>query len=613
MPDLFFQIVLLAAASITAQWCAWRLHVPAILFLLGLGFVLGPMTGLLQPKLLLGDALSPAVSAAVAIILFEGALHLRLADLREARGGVRRIIFIGAPVGCALISAAAYYIGGLELAVAITLGGMLVVTGPTVIMPMLRHALLNPRTGAILKWEGIVNDPIGVIFAVLAYEYFLLKETTTSGFFVFTHGAIIVMVTIGSYAAAHLVKRLFERGLMPEYLKAPFVLTVVLGIFYLSNLMLHESGLIAVTVLGMTLANIHTASIEEIRRFKETITLLLVSGVFLLLTANLDPATLLDINLRSVLFIIALLFVVRPLTAALCFAGSNLSWKEILLVGWIAPRGVVCAAMAGVLGPSLVNAGFEDGNQIIAIAFGVVLASVILHSLTIKPLAERLNLKTKETGGLMISGTQDWALQLAEVLKQRQVPVLVVDNRFYALKEARMKGLPTYYGELLSEEAEFEVEMVKYGSLIAATSSPAYNALLCDKFGNELGREHVFRVRPDKVERSERVRLKDHIRGRMWAREDFSSELLHEMFADGWRFRISRVGVIEKEKERTLILPKESDELMIVGIIGKNNAVRLRIAGVNLNPKEGELLLTFSKNGKEPAAEMENKPAQSEA
>src|SRR5690606_15374381 len=211
-------------------------------------------------------------------------LHFK--ELRESRHAVRHVIFMGAPVGWTLISAGAHYIGGLEWAVAVTLGGMLIVTGPTVIMPMLRQARLQPRVGAILKWEGIVNDSVGIIFAIIAYEYFVAtKNGASATAFFFEHGIVVLGIIALSFFLAHAIKRLFEYGYMPEYLKTPFLLCFVLTLFFMCDFMLHESGLIAVTVLGITLANIHTPSLEGIKRFKETITILLVSGVFILLTA----------------------------------------------------------------------------------------------------------------------------------------------------------------------------------------------------------------------------------------------------------------------------------------------------------------------------------------
>jgi len=566
--DITFQIILIAIGIIGAQWVAWKIHVPSIIFLLALGFILGPVTNLVQPEVLMGDLLKPFVAAAVAIILFEGSLQLHFKELRETRRAVRHVIFLGAPIGWLLISLAAHYIAGLEWAVAITLGGILVVTGPTVIMPMLRQARLNPRAGAILKWEGIVNDPVGIIFAILTYEYFVAAQSGYAGtaFFI-EHGITIVSVIVISFILAHLIKRIFERGHMPEYLKTPFLLSVVISLFFGCDYLLHESGLIAVTVLGLTLANIHTPSLNEIKRFKESITIILVSSVFILLTANLDAAVLLSLNWQGALFIVALLFVIRPVTFLLCSIGTQMTRQEIILTGLIAPRGVVCAAMAGVIGPLLAEAGFQDGDKILPIAFTVVIMSVVLHSLMIKPLARRLKLTSDETNGLIIAGAYPWSVQLAETLKGRNIPVMLIDNDWSALGKARLADIPVYYGELLSEETEFALEFNKYNTLIAATANPAYNALICEKFGYEYGTERMFRVNPDNTEISARRRISSYVQGRTLKSNNFTLADLTEKFQQGWKFRTARVGRTDKDSE--LIIPPENENTLHIGIISK--------------------------------------------
>jgi hypothetical protein len=301
----------------------------------------------------------------------------------------------------------------------------------------------------------------------------------------------------------------------------------------------------------------------------------------------------LEINARSILFIVALLFVIRPVTIALCSIGAKLSWREILLIGWIAPRGVVCAAMAGVLGPVLVEMGYKDGAQVMPVAFIIVVLSVIFHSLSIKPMAERLNLKTREANGLIITGVHSWGLQLAEILHGRGVPVLLVENKFASLSKARMMGLPTYYGELLSEEAEFQLDMIKYNSLLAATWSPAYNALVCDKFGHEFGRDRVLRVPPDIQEKTRRVSLSEHIRAGQWGNAAFSIEKLDQLYAEGWRFRTTRVGAKEVDGERRLIYPAENERCYLVGVLNKSG-VRLRAEGITPSLKEDDYVLLFS-------------------
>ncbi|AGH98519.1 cation:proton antiporter [Micavibrio aeruginosavorus] len=591
-----FQIVLIAVVSLIAQWTAWRLHVPAILFLLGFGFLLGPVTGLLQPENMMGDLLQPAISAAVAIILFEGSLQLRFRELREAGKAVRRVIFIGAPLGWALIAAGAHYIAGLQWAVAVPLGAMLVVTGPTVIMPMLRHARLNPRIGAVLKWEGIVNDSLGVILAILSYEYFVgqARGDALDTFFI-EHGVMVLGIAVGSMAMAFGIARIFDRGWMPEYLKAPFILSAVLGLFFLCNMIIHESGLIAVTVLGMTLANIQTSSIDDIRRFKETITLLLVSGVFLLLTADLDVSVLADMSWRGILFVLILLFVIRPATMFLCLARANMTWREVVLAGLIAPRGVVCAAMAGVIGPLLIDAGFEDGEKILPIAFSVVVVSVILHSLMIKPLAKRLQLTTTESNGIIFVGSYPWSIQLAEILKGRNVPVMMVDSNWNVLKKARLANLPTYYGDLLSEETEFALEMNKYNTILAATYNPPYNSLVCEKFGHEFGRERMFQISSGRQEQHERRRMADIHHGRQWVSEALVLDKVWDDFRSGWKFRTMRVG--KEANDDKLIVPDENENRIHIGMISKNGVVTFFTPDSNIRPvpKEGDVMIVFEK------------------
>lgn len=591
-----FQIVVIAIASIAAQWVAWRLHVPAIIFLLGTGFVLGPIAGIVQPEALMGDLLQPAISAAVAIILFDGSLQLRFKELRETGRAVRHVIFLGAPIGWALISLAAHYVAGLEWAVAITLGGMLVVTGPTVILPMLRQARLNVRVGSVLKWEGIVNDPLGVIFAILAYEYFVAsRDGGADAIFFIGHGFVLFSVCGVSFLLAHIVKRLFDYGYMPEYLKAPFLLCLVLTLFFGCNAGLHESGLIAVTILGLTLANIHTASIESVKRFKETITLLLVSGVFILLTANLDAQALFSLNWRGLLFIALLLFVLRPLTLLICAIGTHMNWREILLAGLIAPRGVVCAAMAGVIGPLLSEAGFADGSKILPIAFAVVVISISLHSLMIKPLARRLRLTTDETNGVIVAGAYPWSVQLAETLMARGALVMMVDNDWATLGRARLANIPVYYGELLSEETEFALEFSKYDTLIAATPNPAYNALLCEKFSHEYGAERVFHVAPDDSDMAKHRQIASSMHGRPLASRDMTLMALITRYDKGWRFRTTRIG--KPEGETRLIVPEETKDCIHIGLINKGGVVVLYspYATTRPAPKEDDFIILFEK------------------
>lgn len=595
MENLLYQIAIIALASIGAQWIGWKLHLPAIVFLLLFGFALGPLTGLVQPDILMGDLMQPALGAAVAIILFEASLNLRFREIREVRRAVKRIVFLGAPVGWLFISLGAYYIGGLGWPVAITLGGFLIVTGPTVIIPLLHNARLNPRVASILRWEGIINDPLGVIFAILAYEYFVYSKSPdlTGVDFLAYFGTSLIVISFASYIFGRFTAYALERGYMPEFLKTPFLMSCVIALFTIGNAFVHESGLIAVTIYGMTLGNVRMASIEEIKRFKETITLMLVSGVFILLTADLDPAVLLQIDIRGALFVLALIFVIRPSTIFLASLGSHMSWQEVVLVSWIAPRGVVCAAISGVLGPLLVNAGFEDGEKILPLAFALVILTVLLHSFTLKPLARRLQLAADRAGGLIIVGASDWTIQLAEALIARDVPVILVDTSWHHLRPARLANIPVYYGEFLSEETEFNLELNRYGTLLAATDNSAYNTLVCNAFAPELGRENVYQVSAHEEGGSERKKMPNTLQGRTFVgpEKDYISWWYN--FFDGWRFRATRPNPEEGAESKGGGYNEDND--ILIGVIGKNGVLGFRTPDFTPQIKEGDLLLLFSK------------------
>jgi hypothetical protein len=384
----------------------------------------------------------------------------------------------------------------------------------------------------------------------------------------------IAGVTIFSFLLAHFLKAIFERGYMPEYLKTPMILSIVISLIFACDYLLLESGLIAVTVMGLTLTNIHTSSLHEIRRFKETITILLVSGVFILLTADLDPLVLLELNWQGFIFILVLLFILRPIVIYLCSLKTHMTRNEMILTGFIAPRGVVCAAMAGIIGPQLTAAGYEDGAKILPIAFTVVILSVVLHSLMIRPMARRLNLTSDESNGVIIAGAYAWSIQLAEALKSRNIPVMLIDNDWHQLGQARLADIPVYYGELLSEETEFALEFNKYNTLIAATPNPAYNALICEKFGYEFGTERMFRISTHDNDLSSRRRFSETVQGKPIVSDEFNLGFIWQRFQDGWRFKVTRVGKPNDEKD--LIIPEENEDLIQIGMIAKSGLITFK-------------------------------------
>lgn len=587
---IILQITLIGIVSFAAQWGAWRLRVPAIAFLLVAGFVLGPVLGLIQPHELMGDLLRPAISVAVAIILFEASLNLNFKEIREVQRGVRHMVLIGAPLSWALISLCAHYIAALSWPVAVTFGGLLVVTGPTVIIPLLRGARLNSRIGSILKWEGVINDPLGILFSILAFEYFLtmpLHGANTAGFYIHFLALLLVVVFI-SVMMGLLVAWLLGRGHIPEYLKSYFLFITVIALYAFCNLIKQESGLLAVTVLGMTLASRDIAGLNEIKRFKETVTLLMVSGVFILLTADLEPSLLLKIDLRGAAFILAILLICRPVSVLISSIGTSLKLKEIILIGWLAPRGVVCAAVAGIMGPLLTEAGFADGEKLLPLAFGIVIVTVLLHSLTAKSFAERLGLAAEADGGLIIVGASDWALQLAQVLKERNIPVMITDKNWHRLKPVRLANMPFFYGEILSEDAEFKIDYSSYGKILAATDNHSYNTLVCNVFAADFGHENVWQLRTPEEAAPESKKMADNVQGKVFVSAAMTYDELWLRNLNGSHFKATKVGPEDSAANEAGLM--KNPENIKIGII-RGGQLQFRSPEINPPAREGDILL----------------------
>jgi NhaP-type Na+/H+ or K+/H+ antiporter len=290
MTNATFFFAAVGVVGMMSQWLAWRFRIPAIILLLTAGLAFGPVSGLLIPAKILGPLIQPMVAAAVAIILFEGGLTLDFAGLRDASQAVRRIVFVTAPLMWLAIALAAHYVAQFSWPTASVMGGILVVTGPTVVQPLLRTAKLDARAASVLRWEAIVNDAIGALFAVLAYEVFVQTQSGKGGFQIGVSLAAYVAIAGGvGYGLGRAISYAYRTTWVPEYLKVPTLFVLVLACFVGGNALLDESGLLAVTVMGVTLANSKIASLAEIRRFKEHAAVLLVSGVFVVLTADIDP------------------------------------------------------------------------------------------------------------------------------------------------------------------------------------------------------------------------------------------------------------------------------------------------------------------------------------
>jgi NhaP-type Na+/H+ or K+/H+ antiporter len=505
-------VLCIAVAGIAAQWLAWRLRLPAIVLLFAVGLIVGPGLQILQPAIAFGPGLRPIVGLAVAIVVFEGGLALDFRELRAAGGGVLRLTVVALPISFALATLAAHFAASMAWGVSALFGAITVVTGPTVVLPLLRNTRLQTRTASFFKWEAIVNDPIGALLAGVVLT--LMATGRSDG------GALVLELTVGlatsgllGIGAAFLFRTLVNHDLAPETLKTPMLLALALGVYVLANLALEESGLAAATIFGIALANMHIRGMSELTRIKESLVVLIVSALFIVLTASLDRSLFTQLSWPILSLTAVMILVVRPLAILLSTFGSDLTVQERLLTGWIAPRGIVAAAVAGVASGKLMEAGIPGGALVMPAVFALIAATMILHGFSLAPLARRLGLTLGNRPALAIMGATAWSEALADMVQSAGTPVLLIDTYPGALASARAKGIPVLQAELLSEHGEESLNEHRIDYLLAATQNDVYNSLVCAKLGPHLGRGKIFQLAPVSGEADERASLDKEWRG----------------------------------------------------------------------------------------------------
>lgn len=582
-------VAVVGVLGIGAQWIAWRTGLPAIALMLLAGIIAGPVTGLVHPERDFGEMLEPMISLAVAVILFEGGLNLKFHELRQAEGAIPRLILIGVPVGWALGAISLYFVAGLVWPVAILFAGILIVTGPTVILPLLRQTDIAARPRAILKWEAIVNDPIGALCAVVTYEFLLQagRGASTAEILLSLSTATIAAGLIG-FGMAKAIAWLFPRGLVPEYLKSPVLFVAVIGVFVTSNFIQAETGLLTVTVMGIALANMRLASARDFLPFKENITVLLVSGVFILLSASLNLEVLRQFEWRFGLFLLALLFLVRPATVLISLAFSRIPWRERLFVAWIGPRGIVAVAVSGLFALRLDELGYTDGGTLVALSFAVVAATIVAHGFSISRVARWLDLTGTEQKGVLIVGGTPFSLSLAQQLQQLNVPVLIADSSWQRLAGARMKNLPAYHGEILAEATEEHLDLHRFQVLAATTDNEAYNALVCSEFMPEIGRDAVYQL--GDAAGDDPRRLPDDLRGRAMFASGLGVEELNAREAEGWSLRSIKITDHYDFEAAKRALPKGSDLLLLYR---KDGRLRFFTHASKPNAQAGDVVVAY--------------------
>lgn len=584
-------VLIILAAGLASQWLAWRVRLPAIIVLIAVGLLLGPISGVIDIALPRAE-LTELLGLGVAIILFEGGMDLKLGEFRRAGKGIGRLTLLVPPLAWLFGSLAAHYVAGLSWPVSWVLGAILVVTGPTVILPLLRQARLDKQSASLLKWEGIVNDPVGVLLAVLTFQYFTVADSGVANTLLALGAAVAAAAVLGGLGG-WLTGWFFRRGAAPEYLKAPALMVLALVVYWTSNLIQPEAGLLSVTLMGMVVGNMRLVERDFLRDFEENLTVLLLAVLFIVIPSQLEVGDLELIDWRVFGFVLAILFLVRPLAIALATVGEPMRRQDKILLAWIAPRGIVAAATAGIFGPEMVAQGYPDAGKLLPIVFLIILTTVLMHGLTIGPLARRLGIASARTNGLLIVGASQWSDELALTLKKLGVDVLVADGSYPRLKQARMAGVEVYFGEILSEHAEHALEAQHLSHLLCATDNDYYNALVCKAQGSTFGHHRTFQLATHQESSHEPKRLPMQQRGHIAFDCGADFDTLHERLTQGWRIQTAKLSGNQDFDQLKSRVGELGRDWLLLAAITPNEAFRLYSPEQPFKPDTGWTLIYF--------------------
>ncbi|MCP3704190.1 MAG: sodium:proton antiporter [Alteromonas sp.] len=492
MSDPLLSLVAVGLLSITCQYLAYKVRLPAILPLLIVGIVVGPVFGVLNADDLFGDLLFPVVSLSVAIILFEGSLTLKFSDIAGHGNMVRNLCSVGVVVTWLVAATAAHYSLDLTWQLSFLFGAIVTVTGPTVIVPMLRTVRPKTNLANILRWEGIVIDPIGALLAVLVFEFIVASQETAITHTLIAFGKTIGIGSVLGLASGYLLGLSIRKDWIPHYLLNTAVLTVILGVFAASNYVAHESGLLAVTISGMVLANMKDVDVEDILEFKETLSVLLISGLFILLATRLNLQSVVDVGWGSIVVLAAIMFVARPLSVLASSVGTGLKLNELALLSWIAPRGIVAAAVSALFSLKLEEIGYEGAGIIVPIVFMVIIATVVVQSLTSRTVASLLKVRAPAPTGYLIFGGSKFNRALATEMINQKLDVTIADTNWDAIREARMKDIPVYFGNPMSDHAARHLDLNTFGTVLIMSPYKQLNPLIAYHFEYTMGKDKVW-------------------------------------------------------------------------------------------------------------------------
>lgn len=566
-------LVALVAMGVAGQWLASRTRFPSVLWMLGFAILLGPATGWLRPEEIFGPLLLPIVSLSVAIILFEGSLELRLPDLRHIGWPLFRLLTIGAATTALLTSILAYHLLQIGPAAAALLGTILVVTGPTVIGPILSTIKPSARINQLLRWEGIAIDPLGAVLALLVYEAIEpMRFGNLVGAIRVGGGQLLATIVIGillGVIGARFLTTAISRFWVPDYLYGVASLGILLVVFEVANHWQPDSGLLVAVVMGVLTANRRGAPLERVHQFHQNLSALLIPTLFLLLGARLQRNDIELAGWSGVLLSAALILLVRPVSVFVALLGSRTPLREQVFIACLAPRGIVAAAVSSLF---VLRLG-EDFATIVPVTFLVIFVTVSVYGCAAGYVARGLGVSVANPQGCLILGANPVGREIAHALQQQDIPALLIDNNRKNVETARMMRLPAEQINALSDaaHAEEELDLSEIGSFLAVTGNNEVNILACRHFAEVFGRKQVFQLALGERKTLRSATSERHVTGRFLFAPHATHDFLHQCLEQGYR-----VGATSTTSKYT---PEEflsnNEDAMVLFTISKNGTLQI--------------------------------------
>ena len=581
----------IGAVGFVCQWVAWRTRFPAILFLLLCGLALGPGLNILDTDALFGDLLFPFVSLSVAVILFEGSLTLKRSEVHDIGPTVRNMVTTGIIINSVIVTVATHYAIGLSWQLSALFGSIMVVTGPTVIMPMLRAMRLRSRVAKVLRWEGILIDPIGALMAVLVFEFIVSQQTEQE----LTHVFLLFGKTVGigvltGMVAAHVLGILLRRNWIPEFLQNYATLAMVCGTFAASDYFAHESGLVAVTIMGIWLVNMKGVHVQSILHFKENLTMVFVSILFIILAARLDFAQLQALGWGAIIVLLVMQFIARPAKVFFSTFRSTFTLSEKLILSWVGPRGIVAAAVSAIFALRLEKTGVEGADLIVPLAFTIIIGTVLMQGLSARIFASMLKVTEPSTKGYLIVGGNKVALVIAKALKDVGINNIVCDSYWDNISAARMAGLQTYYGNPISNHADLYLDTTEYDGVLGLSYFHERNMTAALRYREDFGVKGLFCLGSKES---------DHFSDQYHVDRQYSGNTL---FADGLTYEVLNKLIVEGAEAKKTVITEEytyenwladHDDFVTHKLfsIDAKRKVHWQLKGRELQPKAGWTLV----------------------